>query len=68
MKKIVVLGCLFVMIFSFGCTWSQLGETTAEGSRRHQRVLTINRQELNEDIDTVLLLHKPSDLSDKRIP
>ncbi|UCG47844.1 MAG: hypothetical protein JSU94_20495 [Phycisphaerales bacterium] len=46
----------------------QLGETRAEGSRRHRRVLRINRQEMMADIDRLLLLDRPSKLTDKRIP
>jgi hypothetical protein len=62
----VVLGA-FVLL-GFGCAWDQLGETTAEGRRRHKRVARINRQELLSDIDRALLLDKPSKLTDKRIP
>jgi len=42
------------------------GETEAEARRRH--FARINRQELAEDINTALLLDKPSKLTDKRIP
>jgi hypothetical protein len=48
--------------------YAQLGETEAEGRRRHIRNKRINRQQLITDIDTVLLLDKPSKLSDKRMP
>ena len=51
-----------------GCASDQMGETTAEGDRRHQRNLRINRQEMMADIDRVLLLDQPSKLTDKRIP
>lgn len=47
---------------------AQLGETEAEGRRRHLRNLRINRQEMIQDIDRVLLFDKPSKLTDKRIP
>jgi len=50
------------------CRCEQLGETAAEGHRRHKRVLRINQQELIEDVDRVLLLDQPSRLTDKRIP
>ena len=46
----------------------QLGESAAEGHRRHRRNLRINHAELMADIDMVLLLDKPSRLTDKRIP
>jgi hypothetical protein len=53
-----------------GCgSWArQPGETIAEGNRRHSRALSINQQEMMQDIDTFLLLDKPSKLTDKRIP
>ena len=47
---------------------AQLGETEAEGRRRHIRAARINQQELMEDIDRALLLDKPSKLTGKRIP
>jgi hypothetical protein len=64
----MILGIfLFALIFWLsGC--SQPGETTAEGGRRHDRNLTINQQELNQDLDKAFLFDKPSKLSDKRIP
>jgi hypothetical protein len=52
-----------------GCrSVEQPGETVAEGRRRHDRVARINQQELMSDIDSFLLLDKPSTLTDKRIP
>lgn len=62
---VVVLGALIFL--PCGCG-RQLGETKAEASRRHKSVLRINHQEMMEDIDKVLLLDKPSKLTDKRIP
>lgn len=50
-----------------GCL-EQLGETSAEGKRRHARILRVNRQELMGDIDKVLMMDKPSKLSERRIP
>lgn len=62
----VVLG-IFIVLPS-GCSTTQLGETAAEGSRRHDRVMRINQSEFWADIDMVLLLDEPSRLTDKRIP
>jgi hypothetical protein len=45
-----------------------VGETTAEGHRRHKRVLRLNNDEMMADLDTFMLLDKPSKLTDKRIP
>lgn len=61
-----IILCVLVFL-PFGCS-GQLGETKAEGRRRHKRVLRINYQELMGDIDRVLLLDEPSKLTDKRIP
>ncbi len=67
--KVILLVALLVLVFMpFGCSFSQPGETTAEGHRRHQRVVRINQQELMADIDKALLLDEPSKLTDKRIP
>ncbi len=64
---VVVLCALFLV--PLGCrSYEQLGETTAEGHRRHKRVLRINRQEMMKDLDTLMLIDKPSKLTDKRIP
>ncbi len=63
---LVFLGTL--VLLSFGCSSQQPGETVAEGQRRHKRNLRINQQGMMADIDRVLLLDKPSKLTDRRIP
>ncbi len=64
---VVVLCALFLV--PLGCkSYEQLGETMAEGHRRHKRTLRINRQEMMHDLDAIMLLDKPSKLTDKRIP
>jgi len=69
--------CLFALTFIFctlalwlsGCrSYEQMGETAAEGQRRHIRNAQLNRQQMMEDIDNLMLYDKPSKLSDKRIP
>jgi hypothetical protein len=67
-KVILVVALLVLVFMPFGCSFSQPGETAAEGNRRHQRVVRINQQEMMADIDKALLLDKPSKLTDKRIP
>ncbi len=69
-SKVILVVALLVLVFMpFGCSsFSQPGETAAEGHRRHQRVVRINQQEMMADIDKVLLLDKPSKLTDRRIP
>lgn len=70
----VVKVILSVMVFVFvllpcGCSsYEQMGETAAEGRRRHQRNLRLNQQQLMADLDMFWLLDKPSKLTDKRIP
>ena len=67
----VILAAIFCVLafLPLGCgSFEQLGETTAECSRRHERVLRINQSELMSDIDKALLFDQPSKLTDKRIP
>jgi len=68
--KVILAVILLVLVFvPLGCSsFSQPGETAAEGHRRHLRTVRINQQELMADIDTVLMLDRPSRLTDKRIP
>ena len=68
--KVILAAILLILIFvPFGCSsFSQPGETAAEGHRRHLRTARINQQELMADIDMVLMLDRPSRLTDKRIP
>ena len=68
--KVILSIILWALVFlALGCgSWAQPGETAVEARRRHKRVLSINRQEMMADIDKVLLLDKPSKLTDKRIP
>lgn len=64
---VVVLCALFLV--PVGCmSYDQMGETAAEGHRRHKRTLRINRQEMMEDLDSFFLLDEPSKMTDKRIP
>ena len=68
-KVILVVALLVLVFMPFGCSsFSQPGETAAEGHRRHQRVARINQQEMMADIDAVLLIDEPSRLTDKKIP
>ena len=70
----VVKVILTVIVFVFvllpsGCkSYEQMGETAAEGRRRHIRNSRLNRQQLMADLDSFWLLDKPSKLTDKRIP
>jgi hypothetical protein len=64
---VIVLCALFFL--PLGCkSYEQMGETAAEGRRRHERTARINQQQFMGDLDTLMLLDKPSKLTDKRIP
>jgi len=67
--KVVLIVVLLALIFiPSGCSFSQPGETAAEGHRRHQRIARINQEELMQDIDKTLMIDQPGKLTDKRIP
>jgi hypothetical protein len=68
--KLILIAALLVFVFMpLGCSsFSQPGETAAEGNRRHNRISRLNQQEMMADIDAVLMLDEPSRLTDKRIP
>ena len=69
MRKVILAAFLgFIFLMPLGCSMSQLGETAAEGNRRHMRILRIYQPELVTDIDQVLFLDKPCTLTEKRIP
>jgi hypothetical protein len=65
--QVVILCALFLV--PLGCrSYEQMGETAAEGRRRHERVQRINNQQLMEDLDKFMLYDRPSKLTDMRIP
>lgn len=67
----IIQGALLCVLFlvPLGCSsYDQMGETAAEGRRRHERTHRINNQQLMEDLDTFMLLDRPNKLTDKRIP
>ncbi len=74
MKRVSVLTVLGVflsvlLLYCTGCAFfSQPGETTAEGNRRHVETLRVNNQQMMQDIDRVLLLDRPSKLNEMRMP
>lgn len=69
-RKLVLIVILFVFVsLPCGCSsYDQMGQTAAEGQRRHLRNQRIARQQLMADLDTFFLLDKPGKLTDKRIP
>ena len=68
--KVVLAVIVFVFVLlPSGCkSYEQMGETAAEGRRRHIRNSRLNQQQLMADLDTFWLVDKPSKLTDKRIP
>ena len=69
-SKVVLTVIVLVFIFlPCGCkSYEQMGETAAEGRRRHLRNQRIKQQQLMADLDSFMLIDKPSKLTDKRIP
>jgi len=66
---LLVVMLLLLVVLSTGCGFfNQPGKTSAEVNRDHARTLRINQQEMMTDIDKVLLVDKPSKLTDKRLP
>jgi len=66
--KLLILTIFLVVIFcALGCGIHGQGETAAEGSRRHQRVIDTSVQQLADDVDSVLMLDRPSRLSETRV-
>lgn len=64
-----LLACLLcVAIFVLAGCLEQPGEIEAKGHRRHLRNLSLNNQNMMSDLDRLLLMDKPSTLSDKKIP
>jgi hypothetical protein len=51
-----------------GCGRGYHGETAAEANRRHKRILRTNMEAMRSDIDTALMLDRPSQLTDRRLP
>ena len=68
--KVVLTVIVLVFVFlPCGCkSYEQMGETAAEGRRRHLRNQRLNQQQLMADLDSFMLMDKPSKLTDKRIP
>ncbi len=71
-SALTILGivlCVLALWLS-GCNFfTQPGETTAEGHRRHLRNFSVSRQNMMDDIDRgVLFLDEPSKATDIRIP
>ena len=70
MSLSVLTGCIILVAAAFwlpGCGIHGQGQTAAEGRIRHQRTVEISTQQLADDLDSALLLDKPSKLSKLRV-
>ena len=75
MKNSIITKCLTVVLWlcvlagliavNTGCFAGSPGETTSEVHRRHMRAINTQKQQIQDDIDAVLLLNKPSRLTKK---
>ena len=63
---VIFLSALFLM--PLGCSLEQLGESSAEGTRRHYRILRLSQPTLVTDIDQALFMDRPNKLTERRIP
>ncbi len=59
--------CVVALCLSGCFKFKGPGETTSQVHQRHMRVINTSRRQMQDDIDAVLLLDKPSKLSDKVI-
>ena len=57
-----LLGCAILLNL---CGCSSPGETRTEVNERHMRVIKTQNRQIQDDMDAVLLLDRPSKLSDK---
>ncbi len=67
-KVILVIFLSIVFLMPLGCSMEQLGESAAEGNRRHMRILRLYKPEMVTDLDQMLFLDQPNRLTEKRIP
>ncbi len=77
MKNRIIAQCLTAALWlcvlaglvavNTGCFAGSLGETRGEVHRRHMRVISTDKLQRQDDIDAVLLLDRPSRLTEKPI-
>jgi len=56
-----------LVVVNTGCFAGSPGETRGEVHRRHMRVISTDKLQRQDDIDALLLLDRPSRLSEKPI-
>ena len=76
-NAIIVTVALSLVVLASGCSCpipiggkgcAQLGETEAQGQRRHLRNARINHAQMLADLDTFWLYDEPSTLTEYSIP
>jgi len=65
-KVILVVFLSMLFLLPSGC--AQMGESAAEGNRRHLRILRLYQPELVTDVDQMLFFDRPNRLTERRIP
>ena len=73
MKRTLIGFTLLLLLVSFaltlgGCAKEQMGETVAEGHRRHVRLMRLQKQQMVEDIDAFFMLERPTRTCERTIP
>ena len=68
MKRVLFSGLVFVMGFgAIGCGGDGMAITRSERAERHRRIREIDRKQLNDDIDLILLQDRPGRLSEWQV-
>jgi len=57
--------CLSMCVCLWGCRGA--GETASEVNIRHKHIIRTNTSMIQDDVDALMLLDKPSKLSDKMV-
>ncbi len=70
LRALVLAFVLVVIVLTTGgCkSWTTPGETSAEARRRRDRIVRVNSEQMVADMEAVLMLDRPSKLSDRRLP
>ena len=59
--------CVAILCLSGCIKLEGAGETKSEVNQRHMRVINANKRQMQDDIDALFLLDRPSKMSDKTI-
>jgi hypothetical protein len=68
-RSLILALVLGLIMLSSGCAaWTTPGLTHEEYMRNKRRLLRVNSQGIMDDFDRIMMLDRPSRLTDKRIP